>query len=108
MRKFLQATMSSAEIIIIPTHTKCTKAVKYIHNNKSWERCYVRLKIIFPCLRFLCLADMNISGMEYFYYYSRINKQCIEKKSDIDYQILFPDTSLPTNIWNKSDDESYE
>ena len=47
--------------------------------------------------------------MDKVYYYSRMTKQCIEKKIyDIDYQILFPDISLPANIWNESDDESDE
>ena len=47
--------------------------------------------------------------MEMFYYYSRMTKQCIEKKiSDIDYQKLFLDILSPTNIWNESDDESDE
>ena len=46
------------------TDTKSTKVVKYIHDNKSWERCYVILKIIFPCLRVLRLADSNLAGME--------------------------------------------
>ena len=41
MRKVLQATISSAEFISIPTNTKFTKVVKYIHDNKSWERCDV-------------------------------------------------------------------
>ena len=34
IRKVLQATISSAELIIIPTNSKFTKAVKYIHDNK--------------------------------------------------------------------------
>ena len=50
MRKVLQATISSSELLSIPTTTKFTKAVKYIHDDKSWERCYVILKIRFPCL----------------------------------------------------------
>ena len=64
MRKVLQDTISSAEFISIPTNTKFTKAVKYIHDNNSWERCYVLLKILFPCLRVLRLADSNLSGMD--------------------------------------------
>ena len=93
MRKFLQATISYAEFISIPTNTKSTKAVKYIHDNNSWERCYVLLNISFPCLRVLCLADSNLAGTDRVYYYSRINKQCIEKiKSDLDYHRVFPDT----------------
>ena len=35
MRKFLQDTISSAELISIPTNTKFTKAVKYIQDIKS-------------------------------------------------------------------------
>ena len=69
MRKVLQATISSAKFVSIPTNTKFTKAVKYIHDNKSWERCYALLKIIFPCLRVLCLEDINLAGMEKVYYY---------------------------------------
>ena len=38
MRKVLQATISSSEFIGIPTNNKFTKAVRYIHENKSWER----------------------------------------------------------------------
>ena len=78
--KVLQATISSAELLGIPTATKFTKAVKYIHDEKSWEGCYVLLKILHPCLRVLRLADSNLSGMEKVYYYSRMTKQCIEKK----------------------------
>ena len=47
--------------------------------------------------------------MEKFYYCSRITKRCIEKKkSDLDYQRVFPDISSPANIWNISDDKIYE
>ena len=78
MWKVLQANISSAELIIIPTNTKFTKAVKYIHYNKSWESCYVLINIIFPCPRFLRLADSNLAGMGKVYYYSIITKQCID------------------------------
>ena len=47
--------------------------------------------------------------MDRVYYYSRITKQCIEKKkSDIDYQRVFPKVSSLANIWNTSDDGSDE
>ena len=69
MRKVLQATISSAEFVNIPTITKFTKAVNYIHDDKSWERCYVLLKILFPCLIFLCLEDSNLEWMDKVYYY---------------------------------------
>ena len=48
MRKVLQATIPSVKSISIPTNTKSTKAVKYIHDNKSWESYYVLLNILFP------------------------------------------------------------
>ena len=83
MRKFIQATISSAEFIGIPTNNFFDKSVRYIHDNKSWERQYVLLEILFPCLRVLCLADSNRAGMDTVYYYSRVTKQCIEKKNQI-------------------------
>ena len=83
MRKVLQATLLSAEFLSIPTTTKFTKAVKYINDDKSWERCYVLIKIIFPCLRVLRLVDSNLAGMDKVYYYSIMTKQYIEKKNQI-------------------------
>ena len=107
--KVLQATISSSEFISIPTTTKFTKAVRYIHDNKLWERRYVIINILFPCLIVLCLADSTLAGMDKFYYYSIMTKQCIYKTiSDIDYQRLFPDILSPANIWNESDEKSDE
>ena len=107
IRKVLQANISSTELISIPTNNKFTKAVTYIHGNKSWERYYLLLKIIFTCLRVLPLADSNLSGTDRIYYYSIMTKQCTEKAiSDIYYYRLFPDISSQTNIWNESDDKS--
>ena len=68
MRKVLQATISSAEFLSIPNTTKFTKAVKYIHDEKLWERCYVLLKIPFSCLRFLRLADSNLAGIDKLFF----------------------------------------
>ena len=80
MRKVLQATISYAEFISIPTNTKFAKAVNYIHDNKSRERYYVLLKILFPCLRVLLLVDSNLTGMEKVYYYSIMTKQFAKNK----------------------------
>ena len=38
IRKSLQATISSAEFISIPTNNKSTKVVRYIHDNNSWDK----------------------------------------------------------------------
>ena len=79
MRKLLQDTISSAEFISIPTNTKFIKAVQYIRDNKSWERCYVLINILFSCLRVICLAYINLAGMDKVYYCLRMTNQCIEK-----------------------------
>ena len=55
----------------------------YIHDNKPWEMLYVIIRIMFPCIRVLCLVDNNHAGMEKVNYQSRITKQCIEKQSII-------------------------
>ena len=106
-KKVLQSTIQSAEFNSITTNNKITKAIRYIYGNNLWERCHVLLKIIFPCLRFIRLADSNHEVMENVYYYSRITKQCIYKTvSDIDDQKLLPDINSPANIWNMYDYES--
>ena len=66
MEKFLQANISSAEFISIHTNTNFDKGVRYIHDNKSWKRCYVLLNILFPCLRVLRLENSNYAVMENF------------------------------------------
>ena len=64
MQQVLQSTISSIEFVFIPTNAKFDKAVGYIYDNKSWERCYLLLNILFPSLRFLCLEDSNHADME--------------------------------------------
>ena len=64
---------------------------------------------MFPCLRVLLLADINLEGTEKVYYYLRMTKNYTEKKiSDIDYHKLFQVISSPASIWNESDDERDE
>ena len=109
VQNFLQSNIPYAEFIGIPSNNSFNKAVKYIHDNKSWERCYVLLKNIFACLRAILLENSNHAVIERVYYYSRMTKQCIEKTiSDIDYQELLPYLSSPGNRWNISDDRSDE
>ena len=106
MRKVLQPTISYVEFIGIPTNNKFYKEVRCIHDNKLWGRCYVILRILFPCLRVLCLVDSNRAGMDKFYYYSIMTRKFIDNTiSDIDYHKLFPDLSSPTNAWNKLDEK---
>ena len=69
MRKAILATFSSAEFNNMTLNSKLSKLVSYIQDNKAWERIYVILKIIFPCLSTLRLADSNKSGMDKVFYY---------------------------------------
>ena len=63
MRKALPSTFSSSEFNNMSLNSKLYKLVSYIQDNKVWERIYRLLKIIFTCLRFLCIADINKPGM---------------------------------------------
>ena len=101
MWKGLQDIISSENFIGIPTNNKFDKAVRYICDNNSWERCYILLNIMFPCTIFICLEDSNRAGMDKVYYYSRMTKQYIDKTIyDIDYTKRFRYIFSPSNIWN--------
>ena len=81
MRKALLATVSSAEFNTMTMNSK----LSYIQDKKAWERIYVLLKILFPCLRTLRLADINKAGMNKIFYYSIMTKMSIIKSStDLD------------------------
>ena len=62
-RKALLATVSSAEFSTMKLNSKLSKVVSYIQDKKAWEIIYVLLKILFPCLSNLRLADNNKAGM---------------------------------------------
>ena len=79
MRKALLSTVSSSEFNTVALNSKLSKVVSYIQDNKDWERIYVLLKIDFPCIRVLCLADSNKSGKDKVFYYSRMKKISIIK-----------------------------
>ena len=85
MRKEFLATVSSYEFNTMALNSKLSKVISYIQDNKAWERIYVLLKIIFPCLCTLCIVDSNKAGMEKVLYYHRMTKISIIKSStDID------------------------
>ena len=74
MKKVFQDTISSSYFISIPTNNKFAKSLRYIHDNKSWERLYVLLYIIVPCLRVILLTDINHAVIQNVYYYSIMTK----------------------------------
>ena len=85
MRKALLDTVSSTELSTMTLKSKISKVVSYIQDKKAWERIYVLLKILFPCLRTLRLADTNKSGMDKVFYYSRMtNISIIKSSTDLD------------------------
>ena len=91
MRKSLLATFSSAKFKTIALKSKLSKEVLYIQYKKYWERIYVLLKIIFPFLRTLRLADNSKAGMDKLFYYSIMTKMSIIKSStDLENKELFP------------------
>ena len=69
---------------------------------------YVILKIIFPCLRTLRLADNNKAGMYKVFYYSRMTKISIIKSStDLDNKEIFPISgSSSQKVWKSSDSDT--
>ena len=94
VRKALLSTSSSAEFNTTSLNSKLYKVVSYIQYNKAWERIYVLLKIIFPCLWFLHLSDIKISVMYKLLYYARMTKiSIIKSSSDLDKKYLFPVSS---------------
>ena len=85
MQKELISTVSSAEFNTMTLNSKLSKVVSYIQVKKAWERIYVILKILFPCLRTLRLADSNKVGMDKVLYYSRMtNISIIKSSTDLD------------------------
>ena len=90
MRKALFSTVSSAEFNTMAMNSILSKVVSYIQDNKAWERIYVLLKILPPCLFNPCLADSNKSRMDKVLYYSRMTKiSIIKSSSDLDNKELF-------------------
>ena len=59
MRKALLATVPSAKFSTMTLNSKLSKVVSYIQDKEAWERIYVLLKIIFPYLRTLRIADSS-------------------------------------------------
>ena len=97
MRKVLIATILSSELSCVNINSKLHQVVTCINDNKYWKSCYVILKTMFPCLRGICLADINLSGMEMVYCYSIIihiyiqnTFYDIEENNIYQYQINIP------------------
>ena len=110
MRKELIATVSSYEFNTMALNSKLSKVVSYIQDKEAWERIYFLLKIIFPCLCTLCLADRKKAGMEKVFCYPRMTKISIIKSStDIDNKELFPVSgSSYQKVWISSDSDTEE
>ena len=85
MIKELLATVSLAEFNTMSWKSKSPKVVSYINDNKAWERIYVLLKKLFPCLRIIPIAYINKAGMDKVLQYARMTKiSIIKSSSDLD------------------------
>ena len=104
MKKTLLATFSSSEFNTMTLNSKLSKVVSYIQDNKAWDKIYVLLKILFPCLSTLWFADSNKAGMGKVLYYPRMTKISIIKSStDLDNKELFSVSgSSSQKVWNSS------
>ena len=71
---------------------------------------YVPLKILFPCLRVLCLADSNKLGIDKVFYYARMTKiSIIKSSSDLDNKELLLVSSLSSfKVCISSDSDTWE
>ena len=56
MIKSLISLVSSTEFNTMSLNSKLSKVVSYIQDNKYWDRIYVLLKLIPPCIRVLRLT----------------------------------------------------
>ena len=84
-RKAMLATFPSAEFNIMSMNSKLSKVLSYIQDNKSWDRICVLLKLIFPCLWVIFLADSNKAKMDKVFYNSIMTKvSIIKSSSDLD------------------------
>ena len=109
MRKVLVATILSAEFIFMTLNYNLSQILAYITDDKSWNMCYVYLKILISCLMVLLFEDRNISGMEKLYYYSKLTKNHIHKLCYyLDEIDIFPLSNSSNNIWNILDDYNYD
>ena len=62
-------------------NSKLSKVVSYIHDNKSWERIYIILKLPSPFPWVLCLDDSKKRVTENVYDYSIMTRISIHKSS---------------------------
>ena len=64
MRRVLQPTILFAEFNIITKNLQIHQTVRYIHDNKSWERCYVLIETSPPCMRVIRFTYIKHTGMD--------------------------------------------
>ena len=84
MIKALLATVVPAEFNTISLNSNFSRVVSYIQDNKYWERIYVLLKLLYPCLRIIFLVNSKKSVMDKVFYYPRMtNIYIIKSSSDI-------------------------
>ena len=99
LRKVLLTKFLSFQSIIMIINFKIYQAVSSIMDYKSWEKCYIILTIIFPCLRVLFMEESNKERTDKLYYYPTTIKTYIQKYwYNIDINYIFPVSISSPNI----------
>ena len=73
MRRALESTVSSAAFAALSLKPFAKKAGEEVGDKVMWKQMYVVLRVLFPALRLLRLADSNRAGMDKVYYLSLIH-----------------------------------
>lgn len=95
-KKALESTVTSAAFRDLQLKPFAQKAADEVGDKDMWKRMYWLLRVLFPALRILRLADSNSPGMDKVYYYSRKTLAAIENSVDVlDDKNCFPEVVLP-------------
>ena len=68
MIKLIIVIITSAELICMTINYKPPQMVAYISDDKFCKRCYILLRIMFPCPSVICLDEGILSGIGKVYY----------------------------------------
>ena len=83
-------------------NSKLLKVVSYIQDNKYWERMYVILKLLSPCLWLLCIDDSKkLLLRKVYYYFKMTNISILKQSSNLENEELFPVSgSTSQKVWS--------
>jgi len=83
LRKALESTVASAAFATLTLKPFAHKAVDDVKSALHWRQMYYLLRVLFPSLCLLRLADSNRAGMDKVYYYTQKTRAAIERSIDV-------------------------